>query len=252
MNHRWIVGLAVVVLLGALIVWATGIASTSNQSGAPPFSVTESEVRAECMTGTFVPEEVGVKLAEAAPPRNWRPIEEAPKAMPAERGAVQVTLRAKQGQSATKITLTGAKFKVFNLGLRPTGLVFYRPCKRHLVGAAVETDLDGYTHKIISSAQHGALEVGFHLPRHSSPIHFPWTVSLAKPLNLYLVVQARDIWADWTALISWSSGSSDGVIQVDNGGRKYRIVDGQGTGWYKPGPNDQWDDSGSSRWIGVR
>jgi hypothetical protein len=203
------------------------------------------------MSGTFVPEEAGVELAEVAPPRDWRLIEEAPKAMPAERGAVQVTLRAKQGQSATKITLTGVKFKVFNLGLRPTGSVFYRPCKRRLVGAAVETDLDGFTHKIISSAQQGALEVGFHLPRHSSPIHFPWTVSLAKPLKLYLVVQARDIWADWTARISWTSDSSHGVIQVDNGGRKYRIVDGQGTGWSKPGSDGQWNNSGSSRWIGV-
>jgi hypothetical protein len=204
------------------------------------------------MSGTAVPEQAGVELLEAAPPRNWRQIEEAPKAMPAERGAVQVTLRPKQGQPPAKIALTGVKFKVFNLGLRPIESVFYRPGKRRLVGAAVETDLDGYTHKILSSAQSGALRVGFHLPRHSSPIHFPWTVSLTKPLHLYLVVQARDIYADWIARISWTSGSSHGVIQVDNGGRKYRIVDGQGTGWYRPGPNGQWEGSGSSLWIGVR
>jgi hypothetical protein len=204
------------------------------------------------MSATFVPEEAGVEIAEAAPPSDWRQIEEAPKAMPAERGAVQVTLRPKRGEPKKEITLTGVKFKVFNLGLRPTGGVFYRPCKRRLVGAAVETDLDGFTHKIIGSAQNGALAVGFHLPRHSSPIHFPWTVSLAKPLNLYLLVLARDIYCDWTARISWTSESSHGVIQVDNGGRKYRIVDGQGTGWSKPGPDGQWSDSGSSRWIGVR
>lgn len=238
-------------LVALVVVWATGIASTSSKPGPPPFSVTESELRAECMSGTFVPEQAGVEIAEAAPPSDWRKIEEAPEAMPAERGAVQVTLRPKQGEPE-KITLTEVKFKVFNLGLRPTGGVFYCPCKRRLVGAAVETDLDGFTHKIIGSAQNGALTVGFHLPRHSSPIRFPWTVSLAKPLNLYLLVQARDIYADWTARISWTSESSHGVIQVDNGGKKYRIVDGQGTGWYKPGPDGQWSDSGSSRWIGVK
>lgn len=75
---------------------------------------------------------------------------------------------------------------------------------------------------------------------------------MAKPLNLYLLVQARDIYADWTARIAWTSESSHGTIQVDNGGRKYRIVDGQGTGWSKPGPDGQWSGSGSSRWIGVR
>lgn len=236
--------------MALLALWGAGCGSTSG-TDAPPFSVAESEVRAECMSGTFVPEQAGVEIAEAAPPRDWRQIEAAPRAMPAERGAVQVTLRPKQGEPE-KVTLTGIEFKVFNLGLRPTGTVFYRPCKRRLAGAAVEADLDGYTHKILSSAQSGALRVGFHLPRHSSPIHFPWTVSLTKPLHLYLAAQARDIYADWTARIAWTSGSSHGVIQVDNGGRKYRIVDGQGTGWYRPGPDGQWEDSGSSRWIGVR
>jgi hypothetical protein len=249
-NRRLVIVLVGVLAAAALIVWTTGIASTSSNANAPPFSVAESEVRAECMTGTFVPEQAGVEIAAAAPPRDWRRIEEAPKAIPAERGAVLVTLRPKQGQADTKITLTEVKFRVFDLGLRPAGNVFYRPCRRRLVGAAVETDLDGFDRKI-SSAQNGALTVGFHLPRRSSPIHFPWTVSLAKPLNLYLLVQARDVYADWTALISWTGGSSHGTIQVDNGGRKYRIVDGQGTGWSKPGPGGQWSDSGSASWIGV-
>jgi hypothetical protein len=204
------------------------------------------------MSATFVPEEAGFKLEERAPPSDWRQVEEAPKAMPAERGAVQVTLRPKQGEREKKITLTGVKFKVLNLGQRPIGSVFYRPCKRRLVGAAVETDLDGLNHKIVGSAQNGVLEVGFHLPHHSQPIRFPWSISLAKPLDLYLLVLARDIYADWAARISWTSESSHGVIQVDNGGKKYRIVDGQGTGWSKPGPDGQWSDSGSARWIGVR
>lgn len=252
MDRRLIIGLATILSVAAIAVWATGIASTSSDPGPSPFSVRESEVRAECMSGTFVPEQAGVELAGAAPPRNWRLIEAAPQAMPAERGAVRVTLLPRQGQQGAKLTLTGIGFKVFNLGLRPTGSVFYRPCQRRLVGAAVETDLDGYTHKILSSARNGGLRVGFHLPRRSSPIHFPWTISLTKPLNLYLAVQARDIYADWTARVSWTSGSSHGVIQVDNGGRKYRIVDGQGTSWYRPVPDGQWEDSGSSRWIGVK
>jgi len=252
-SRRRIIGFGAIILIAALVVWITGIASSSSNPGPPPFSVTESEVRAECMTGTFIPDESSeTESAYAAPPSDWRQIEGAPEAMPAERGAVQVTLRPKQVEPGTKITLTGIKFRVFNLGLRPTGGVFYRPCKRHLVGAAVETDLDGFTHKIIGSAQNGALTVGFHLPRHASPIHFPWTVSLANPLSLYLLVQARDIWADWTALISWTSGSSHGVIQVNNGGKKYRIVDGQGTAWFKPGPGGQWGESGSALWIGVK
>lgn len=159
MSRRQIIGLGATLLVAVIVAWATGIASTSSNANSSPFSVTESEVRAECMSGTFVPEQAGVEIAEAVPPR---------------------------------------------------------------------------------------------LPRHFPPIRFPWTVSLTKPLNLYLAVQARDIYCDWTARISWTSESSHGVIQVDNGGKKFRIVDGQGTGWSKPGPDGQWSDSGSSIWIGVK
>lgn len=253
MSRRWIIGLGAILLAAAIVIWATGVASTSSKPGPPPFSVAESEVRAECMTGTFVPDEsLGEQIAHTPPPPDWRRIEEAPQAMPAERGAVRVTLRPTQDQPGTKVTLTGVKFKVFNLNLRPAGAVFYRPCKRRLVGAAVETDLDGFAHRIVGSAQNGALTVGFHLPAHASPIHFPWTVSLAKPVNLYLLVEAHDIYCDWIARISWTSESSHGVIQVDNGGRKYRMVDGQGIGWRKPAGAGQWNEFGSSRWIGVK
>lgn len=202
------------------------------------------------MTGIFIPEEADFKIAERAPPGNFRRIEEAPRAMPAERGAVRVTLRPKSDR-AEKITITAIDFRVVNLGLRPIGTVFYRPCRRRLMGAAIETDLDGYTHKTIASAQSGVVRVGFNLPRHATPIRFPWTVSLAKPLNLYLLVKALDIYCDWTARISWASESSHGTIRVDNGGKKYRIVDGAGSGWYKPGPDGQWSE-GSSRWVEVR
>jgi len=251
MNQRGVIALVAIFLIAAVVVWITGIASGGGDAAPPPFSVAESEVPAECMSGTFVPEGAGAEIAGRPPPHDWRRIEEAPKAMPAERGAVLVTLRPDEHR-VEGITITGISFHVFNLGLRPIGIVFYRPCGRRPTGAAVETDLDGYTHKVISSEQDGALRVGFHLSSHFPPIRFPWTVSLTKPLKLYLAVQARDIYCDWTARIAWTSASSHGVIRVDNGGRKYRIVDGQGTGWYRPSPGGQWDDSGSSRWIGVR
>lgn len=242
--RRLVAGLGILLLT----FWGAGCGGTG--AGAPPFSVVEAAIRAECLTATFVPEPGGTKVQHEAPPQDWHAIENAPKAMDAERGAVRVTLKPKPG--ATEVTITGIKFDAVDLGLRPIGSVFYRPCKRRLVGPVVESDLDGYIHKITASALHGSLGVGLLVPSDAKPIKFPWTVSLAKPLNLYLVVNAMDVWDTWAARISWTSGSSHGVIHVDNGGRKYRIVDGQGASWYKPGPGDQWVDSGSSRWIGIK
>ncbi|MGN6255181.1 MAG: hypothetical protein ACTHO8_09410 [Solirubrobacterales bacterium] len=207
------------------------------------------------MSGTFVIGGAGLKIAEKPPPTDWRQIEENPQAMPAERGAVEVTLRPTEPGAAKKITITSVEFQVVNLGLRPIGTVFYRPCGRRPVGPAIETDLDGFTHEIRGSSAdpNGALRVGFHLPHPATPIEFPWTVSLRKPLNLFLLVQALDIYCDWTARIAWSSGSSHGVIRVDNHGRRYRIVDGAGSGWKKPTAKGEWSRSlGSAAWIGVK
>lgn len=254
MNRRHIIGTGAIVLIVAALAWAAGLGSSNDRSGPPPFFVTESEARAECMTGTFVPERAGEEIATKPPPKVWRQIEEAPGAVPAERGAVKVTLRPTKAGMGEEVTLTSIEFQVFDLGARPIGSIFYRPCARRPTGAAVETDLDGYDRQITATSAdpNGSLRVGFHLPLHAQPIAFPWTVSLHKPLDLYLVVQALDIYCDWTAHISWTSDSGQGVIRVDNGGRKYRIVDGVGTGWEKPGANGQWGyPPGSSAWIGV-
>jgi hypothetical protein len=98
----------------------------------------------------------------------------------------------------------------------------------------------------------GSLRVGFHLPPNAPSIEFPFTISLSKPLNLYLAVQALHTYCDWTARISWTSDSSQGVIRVDNHGRKYRIVDGAGTAWKKPTSKGQWAYvQGSAAAIGV-
>lgn len=239
-------GIALLVALEMAIVGC----GSGGEDTAPPFSLSEAEVRAECLTGTFVPEEAGFDLLQKKPPSNWRAVEGAPRAMQAERGAVLVTLRPRDPGS--RITVTGIRFDVDNLGLRPIGTVFYKPCGRRLRGAVIEGDLDrdGRIHKSDSSPA-ASLGKGFFVAGHAQPIHFPWTISLQRPLRLYLTVEAYDIWAKWSARISWESGSSDGVAKIDNGGRKFEIVDGAGSGWYRPSKG-AWKPQGSSRWIGVK
>jgi hypothetical protein len=250
MQHGIFGGVAGVLLVIGVAALAA-LLTSSDDAGLPPFSVTESEVRAECLTATYVPEGAGWALAEKPPPRDWRQIEEAKQAMPAERGAVEVTLRPREGDAT--ITLTGIHFDAYKHPLRPVGTVFYRPCRKQLVGPAIEFELDGAVEVASSNADPaGTLGVGLHLPRSAQPIRFPWTVSLSEPLRLYLVANTQHTYSEWSARIPWESDDSHGVIMVDNGGRKYPITDGLGTGWYKPGRNGQWIEGGSSTWIGVR
>ena len=232
------------VVLALILVWGAGCSSSEQEP--PPFTVSESEVRAECLTATFVPEEPGKELVEEPPPRNWKIVENAPKAMPAERAAIEVTLRPREG--APTITITDVHFDVVKLPLRPIGSIFYRPCKRRLAGAAVEAAFDGFVRIVSSNSDPGkALGVGFRLPPSGKPIRFPWKISLAEPLHLFLIGDSEDTYADWAARIKWTSGSDQGVIHVDHGGKKYKLVDGKGTSWYKPGPGGQWVGSETLR-----
>lgn len=239
-----------IVALALVVAWIVGFGAGSGEEPAP-FSATDAEVRAECLTATYVPEEAGWKLAERPPPGDWRAVEGAKQALPAERSAVEVTIRPKEGDPT--ITLTDIHFDVVYRPLRPTGSVFYRPCHRRLTGPAIEADLDGGVRVTASSADPtGVLGLGLRLPQSGQPIRFPWTVSLTRPLRFYIVVNTQHTYSDWSARIPWTGESSEGVIRVDNGGRKYQIVDGEATGWYKPGRGGQWVEGGSSRWIGVR
>jgi hypothetical protein len=235
------------------MVMALGTLAGCGSSGPDerPFTVSEAEVPHECLTGTFIPEEAGFALLQKKPPTDWQLLENVPGAIQAERGAVLVTLRPTGEEEA--VTLTDVEFELDNLGVRPVGTVFYKPCKRRLVGAAIEGDLDrfGEIHESNASLD-GKLGKGFFIPGDADPVTFPWKVSLKQPLRLFLVVEAYHIWCKWSARISWESGSSHGVIRVDNGGEKYEVVDGLGTGWYRPGPGDKWGAQGTSRWIGVR
>jgi hypothetical protein len=250
MERRWVVGIAVLVLIAVAVALVGGLGSSAKQP--PPFSVTDSEVRAECLTGTFVPDPPAVELVQNPPPSNWRSVENLPGATAAEKMAVKVTV--KPDEAGEKLTLTGVKIDVIS-NSRPVGTVAYRACKRHLVGPAVEVDLNGYPAGVMvgSSADlHSSIGAGLHLPKHGEPIHFPWTVNLSRPLNLYLLALGRHCYCRWGARISWRSGDQEGVIHADNGGKKYRIIDGLGIGWHKYSPNGHWIYPGSGgEWLGI-
>jgi hypothetical protein len=252
-DRRWIIVLAAIVLVVAVLVIVVALASSDDEPAVAPISVTDSQVPAECISGTYVPGTTGSDLGEGKPPRDWGAVEDAQGAVQADRGAIEIVIRPREGTK--RITLTGIDFEP-DYRTRPAGGgAFYRPCKRQLVGPAIEADLDpepvrrfapgGPEYIEASSASPDTtLGPGLSLAGASKPIRFPWTVSLAKPLHLYLVVRAEDSYCTWSARLSWKSGSERGTIPIDNGGKKYRIVDTTGVLWYKPGPGGRWISRG--------
>lgn len=175
-------------------------------------------------------------------------IEGSADAIGADRSVVQVTLHPKQ--AGEEVTLTAIHFDVERHGLRPLGTVFYKPCGRHLVGPAIEADLDTWAYVQDSNdALDGTLSTGLQLPSSSKQIEFPWTISLDKPFHLFLVVHVEHTYCSWSARIPWYSDSSEGVIHVNNGGKGYKMTDSFGTGWLHP-VNGQWVETTRPAWTG--
>ena len=218
----------------AAIIAVVVLGASRGGSSLAPIVVSDTEVEAECFNGTFVPGRTGWAFEGRRPPRNWKTIEKAHGAVQADRGAVEVTIRPREGQK--KVTLTGIEFKGGYFTRPQGGAVFYRPCPRRLHGPQLEVDLDPAPPRRLGSdsAAGAALKAPLKVSRSSRPIRFPWTVSLAHPLHLYLVVNADDSYCVWNARLSWEDGGHEGTVAIDNGGRGYRIVDTVGVGWYEP------------------
>jgi hypothetical protein len=236
-----------VLALTAMAAWIAGIGSVTRSR--PPFLVKVSSPKADCLEGTYLPSRVsGWEVNEDGVPQDWSRIENAPGAMQSGRAAVEVTISPKQ--AGEEITLRGIEFDVTKIETRPLGITFYRPCRRRVRGAAIEASLDLDPHVVASNAAlDGVLLPGPHLPAHKKPIRFPWTLELDRPLHLYVVVHSESTFCAWSARIPWQSGSSQGVIRVDDGGRRYRLNHMLVTWWQRPGPGGEWWRTSSPRWV---
>jgi hypothetical protein len=137
--------------------------------------------------------------------------------------------------------LTGINFTVFH-GERPVGGTFAAPCGDSLQGRFVEADLDRTPTVIVASSREPHGIVGQNLPGHrpNKPIEFPWTVSVTDPLSLDIITITKRCFCRWKADISWVSGDKSGVLSVDNGGKGYPVVGGEGVPSFLEG-NGRWD-----------
>jgi len=243
----------VVAFLGMVVLGGLGlIAGCGDEASAPPpFTASDTQVRAECLFGSYLPEQVGLQMAARPVPRDWGAIEDAPGTLQPDRAAAVLTIRPRQ--PGERLVLTGVRPHVERHPLRPSGTVFYRPCKRRLRGAAIEADVDGFgLVQASSSDPDGVIGTGLKLPRNARPIKFPWTIRLDRPTKIYFIAHSEHSFCTWSFRVSWHTDSSEGTIRVDNGGRGYTMTDTIGVDWNVPGPHRRWNQVLAPRWTGVR
>lgn len=227
---RWLLGGAGTVILAGASAFAAGLGSHAadrvTASTPPIVSYSASEERSECGMETFVAEPDGARILANGQP-DWNRILKLPDAAPAGRDVVQVSI---QGESQREVTFTGIYVKV-RRHLVPRGTVIAAPCGGPTEGRDIEVNLDQAPPRITgtNSNPHGILGDSESFgPNASTPIKFPWTVSLTDPLLLYIFATTESCDCSWSAEIPWVSGARRGTLHVNNGGKGYSVVGASG------------------------
>ncbi len=240
-RRKWLIGVTTAVLVGGLTAVAAGLgekAVDAIPSGDPALlAYGVEEQGTECGAATYLPGAKATATIEGSPPfslEEWDRFRRQPGAAYAGSDLVQISI---QGESARTVTLTGIEFEVVRRE-REDGATFSAACGDALRGRGLEVDLEADPPRIVSSNEtlEGVVTASPSENVDTSPISFPWTVSLTDPLLLYVLTTARSCDCTWTAHIPWVSGSEKGTIQIDNGGAGYRVVGSEGlTGFSSTG-----------------
>jgi hypothetical protein len=239
---KWAAGVIGTIVLAAIVAFSSGLGTKAAEevgsSSGPPLTYSVTEQRAECFSGTFLPTPVAHRVLERSPPSDWQTIEQQPGAAAVGRDDIDVAI---QGESERKITLTGIHFHVTQEAPLQ-GDVFYRACGGPFIGRALQVDLDKTPPEVTASSAEiqGMLEPEDSTHRLSRPIRFPWTVSVTDPLLLSVIATTERCYCSWTAEIPWVSGGLQGVIQIDDQGRPFRVVSGQGLASHSYGYEGGW------------
>jgi hypothetical protein len=246
-RRKWLIGVATAVLIGGLTAVAAGLGERAVDAipteGPALLSYGMEEQGTECGASTYLPNAKAGATLERTPPysiEEWELFRRQPGAAYAGSDLVQVSI---QGESARKVTLTGIEFEVVRQE-REDGATFSAACGDPLRGRGLQVDLEADPPRIVSSNEtlEGIVTASPSENVDTSPISFPWTVSIRDPLLLYILATARSCDCTWSARIPWVSGSKKGTIQIDNGGAGFRAVGSEGLAAYTS-TGESWEQN---------
>lgn len=241
-RRKKVLAAAGAVVLAGLTAVAAGLgqkavdAVTADDPGAP-ISYSVEEQGYECGSITYLPNAKIESALRLGPPTDWHAFQHQQGAAFASRDVVQVAI---QGESARTVTLTGIRFDVERATRRDGGL-FSAPCGGGINARGLVVDVEGNPPEVVSSSEEleGSVESGGMPGSPTSPITFPWSVSLTDPLLLYVVATADFCDCKWSAEIPWVSGDQSGTIEIDDHGEPFRMVGGEALDGYTLG-EDGW------------
>jgi hypothetical protein len=194
--RRAVTGIAVVALivLGAVVALGGGASDESLE-----FSVFEAE---NSCAPVFLAEPASENYLKQAPPKNWKVIQEDPRATFANAVYAGVKIEGGEGPS---ITFQGIDFDVERM-TRPPGSIVYPDCLDFPEGPAIEAEFspDGKPQLL------------------GSP--FPLKVPLGEPRTVYVVVRTARCHCGWTATIPWRSGSEHGVLKIADDKKPFQVT----------------------------
>jgi hypothetical protein len=224
---RWLGATVISVIVAGVTAFAVGIGSKEADRVASPsestLSYSASEQGYECGSGEYLPDSLARRvIAGGAPPADWSSLLRPEGAAYLGKDVVQVSI---QGESQRTVTLTGIRFHV-RRKTRPAGWAFEQPCGGPTEGRAIEVNVDQSPPRIeaTDADPHGYLGAEHNGRPVTTPIRFPWTVSVTDPLLLLVIATSKSCDCIWSAEVPWVSGGRRGTLSIDNSGRGYEVI----------------------------
>ena len=228
------IGIVVAGFLTTVGVWLANRGTDAVEGAGSPDLVSFSAAQVKHLCGggpLFIPAGEAREVLAKPPPEDSE-LFDLPGVRSVEGGTVEVSI---QGESQRTITLTGIEFTVEPRPRPSGGVAIHGQCGDAGVGYTIQVDLDSNPPRITDAM--------FAMPgKKTRPITFPWRVSLSDPLLLYVSPHSDRCDCEWSARIPWVSGSKRGVITIDDGGRGFPVVSGEGLPSYLLA-GDRWSRS---------
>lgn len=229
-------------LVGVLIAWISGAGSWLVDRLFPGPLITAEAYYSSCET-YVVPGEID--RSDPAPPvgeqAEWALARGGAHAVTyadaPQRGTSEIVVTV-AGYEERPVTITGLRFIVAERRDEPlNGTVVVDPCGGAGSFRFVEANLDETPPTVTDSS---AFDFG-ERPEDVTPLKFPYLVKKDETETLKLSVYTEG-YVEWTATLSWSDGSTSGILRIDDEGRPFRVSAQPPSAPHILSVNESWEE----------
>ena len=210
-------------IAGAVLKDRTGAAGlSSNVEGTPVVAVRMLDHSCggthwvSSRSPSEIDKDLNVKFPQSMLWHEWEPVKDGAMA-PGDQ--VQITV---QGVNAAQVVLTDMRVRVISRRPPITGTELHEPCGGGGYFRSLHVDMDETPPVAKPIVQTGGALAEPEKSWETTPIVFPYKVSLSDAETFIISASTERFDTDWVVDLSWASSGKTGTLQIDDHGKPFR------------------------------